>query len=257
MAEFGFPEMSGVAFVAAFCIAALAGLIKGLVGFALPLIMVSGISSFLDPKLAIASLLIPVLLTNAMQVFRNGIALAIDAAREHWRYLLTVCVAIFIAAQGAAAIPSKIFYFVLGVPVVVICLVQLAGVQVTIPKAWRGAAEWIVGALTGIMGGLVGTWGPTTVLYLFAIETPKAKQMVVQGVIYGVGAIVLTVAHLQSGILNAQTSVFSASLVVPAIVGMWVGFQVQDRLDQHKFKTITLYVLILGGLNLIRKGIVG
>jgi hypothetical protein len=44
-----------------------------------------------------------------------------------------------------------------------------------------------VGLIAGALGGLTGTWGPPTVLYLIALETPKAKQLLVQGVVYGSG----------------------------------------------------------------------
>ena len=112
-----------------------------------------------------------------------------------------------------------------------------------------------VGLISGVLGGLAGTWGSTTVLYLLAIGTPKDRQMIVQGVIYGVGSVVLAAAHLRSGILNAQTAPFSAALLPSALAGMWVGFWLQDRMNQELFRRATLVVLVVAGLNLIRKGL--
>jgi len=241
----------------AMAIAALAGMVKGAIGFALPLIMVSGLSSVMDPKFALAGILFAVVITNVLQTFRNGLGPAIEAGSDCWRYLLIVCLMIFLTAQLVAIIPSRMFYFFLGVPVVMISVIQLAGVRLTIPLHRRRAAEWIIGGLSGIMGGLAGTWGPTTVLYLLAIDTPKARQMVMQGVIYGVGSITLFLAHLRSGILNAETAPFSVALLPAALVGMWIGFQIQDRMDQDKFRRATLFVLVIGGLNLLRKGVIG
>ena len=45
------------------------------------------------------------------------------------------------------------------------------------------------------------------------------------------------------------------ALVIPASIGMIVGFYVQDRLDQEKFRYLTLIVLVVAGLNLIRRGL--
>jgi uncharacterized membrane protein YfcA len=90
-----------------------------------------------------------------------------------------------------------------------------------------------------------------------AIDTPKARQMVVQGVIYGLGSVVLLAAHLRSGILNGETIWFSVALLPPALVGMLVGFRLQDRMDQRLFRRATLVVLAVAGANLIRKGIAG
>ena len=69
--------------------------------------------------------------------------------------------------------------------------------------------------------------------------------MRVQGVIYGLGAVALTLAHLGSGILRAETIPFSASLILPALAGLWVGFRLQSRIDQATFRKATLLVLLI------------
>lgn len=238
-------------------VASCAGVVKGMVGFAMPLILVSGMSTFIDPKLALGALILPTVATNLRQTLRQGLPQALDAIREFWRYLLIVCVMIFITAQGVAAIPSRVFFGVLGVPVLGLSLMQLAGLRLSIPAERRVVSQWLFGGVSGIFGGIAGTWGPLTVLYLLAIEVPKQRQMVVQGVIYGIGSLVLFAAHLQSGLLNTQTAPFSALLVIPALLGMQIGFRLQDRMDQDRFRQITLILLVVAGLNLIRRAVLG
>lgn len=236
-------------------VALIAGVVKGATGFAMPLIIVSGVSSLTDPKLAIAALLLPTVISNTLQTFRTGVGPAITAIREFWRFLLVVCVFIFLSAQLVPYISSKVFYLVLGIPVVLLSTVQLLGVTFTVQPENRKRAEWILGTLSGVLGGFAGTWGPTTVLYLLAINTPKAKQMIVQGVVYGLGSVALISAHLQSGVLNKETAPFSLALLPLAMIGLWIGFRIQDRLDQNLFRRATLIVLVLAGLNLVRKGL--
>ncbi len=248
-------NLAPVTLVLAVLITLFGGIVKGAIGFAMPLIMVSGLSILLDPKIAIAAIIIPILFSNGLQVFRAGPREALLAIREYWRYLLMVCTAIFTAAQLVPSIPTHVFYFVIGIPVVLLSVVQLFGVRLTIPERNRTWAEWLVGGASGVLGGLAGTWGPMTVLYLMAVDTPKAKQIVVQGVVYGLGAAILLLAHLTSGILNATTGPLSWMLLLPAVVGMWFGFQIQDRLDQRRFRQLTLVVLIVAGVNLIVRGL--
>ena len=248
-------SIPATALMLALLITLLAGVVKGAIGFAMPLIMVSGISSVLDPKLAIAAIIIPIVVSNGLQAFREGLDLIWHALREYGRYVLIVCVMIFLAAQWVPSIPSSLFYIVLDVPVVILSLMQLAGVRFHIPPRHRAWADWLIGTLSGALGGLAGTWGPTTVLYLLAVDTPKRLQMVVQGVVYGLGSVTLLFAHLKSGILNAQTLPLSFAMLPAALVGMWLGFKVQDRLDQARFRRITLIVLTVAGLNLLRKGL--
>jgi uncharacterized membrane protein YfcA len=244
-------------FIAACGVTLVAGFVKGSIGFAMPLIMISGLSLFLDPLVAVAGIILPIVMSNLLQVMRYPWSQAGEALREYWRYILIVCVMIVVVAQFVTAIPTQTFYLVLGVPVVVLSLIQLLGVRFHIAPAWRRASEWGVGLLAGGIGGLTGTWGPPTVLYLIALETPKAKQMLVQGVVYGLGSVSLLAGHVQSGVLNAVTLPWSAALLIPAFLGMQVGFRMSDRLNPEMFRKLTLIVLVVAGANLVRRGLMG
>jgi uncharacterized membrane protein YfcA len=245
------------AFAAATLVTFAAGFVKGAVGFAMPLVMISGLGLFLEPRLAIAGIILPILMSNGLQVMRFGLTEAKSAIAEYWRYVVIVCVMILFVAQFVTHIPTQIMYLVLGLPVVLLSLIQLTGVRFHIPPSRRRLAEWGVGALAGGLGGLTGTWGPPTVLYLVALETPKARQMLVQGVVYGLGSVSLLLGHLHSGVLNAETVGLSAVLMIPAYLGMQVGFWLGDRLDPDVFRNATLVVLVVAGANLVRRGIFG
>jgi uncharacterized membrane protein YfcA len=250
-------DLTTITLFLALLIALTAGIVKGAVGFAMPLIIMSGLSSLMDPKFALAAIIIPIVVSNLLQTFRQGIAPALDAIKEHWRYVLIVCVMIFVFAQLVPHIPSRTFYFVLGFPVVILAAIQLLGVSFTIKPNQKSWAEPLIAIISGAFGGLAGTWGPTTVLYLLAINTPKAKQVIIQGVVFGMGSFTILGAHIQSGILNAYTAPLSMMLLPIALFGMWIGFKIQDRLDQARFKQITLFVLVIAGLNLLRRGFFG
>ena len=56
--------MSLGAFALAVTITFFGGFVKGVVGFALPLIMISGLSTFLDPQLALAGIILPIVAAN-------------------------------------------------------------------------------------------------------------------------------------------------------------------------------------------------
>lgn len=240
-----------------FLVTFLAGYVKGAVGFAMPMIMISGLGSIIDPKLAIAGLILPTLATNTVQAFRHGYRAAIAVAKAHWRYLSLLLIMIIASSQLVAIVPVKTLFLIIGIPVVALALIQLLSVRLTIPPNRRGLGEWIAGGSAGFLGGLSGVWGPPTVLYLTALNTPKLEQLRLQGVAYGLGALVLLLAHVQSGIFNRETAPFSAYLLGPAILGLLLGFRTSDALNQTLFRRATLIVLILAGLNLVRRGLSG
>ncbi len=235
-------------------IAFLAGWIKGMVGFAMPMILVSGLSMFLPPDVALAGLILPTLVTNSVQALREGPSAALSSIRQFKVFLAVGLVFLLAGAQLVSLVPTSAFLLMIGAPVTVFALIQVLGVRLTLTNR-SAKIEAGIGAVAGFVGGMSGVWGPPTVMYLTALNTSKLDQLRVQGVIYGLGAVALTVAHLGSGILRAETVPFSAFLIVPALLGMWVGLQLQSRIDQASFRKVTLLVLLVAGLNLLRRSL--
>ena len=243
--------------IGAVLLSVLGGLIKGLTGFAMPMVLVSGLGSFLSAELALAGMILPTLVTNLWQALRQGLGEAWRSACNHWRFLATSLIFIAICAQVVTHISSELLFLTLGLAVTLFASLQLAGWQPPVTATNRRAAEIGGGAFAGIFGGLAGIWGPPTVMYLTALDTPKTEHVRIQGVVYGTGAIALTLAHLRSGILSGDGLNLSVALVIPAIVGLAAGFAIQDRLNQDRFRWVVLIVLIVGGLNLIRRALLG
>lgn len=250
-----FPFLTPFTMLCALGIAAFAGFVKGVVGFAQPLVIISGLTLFLSPELALAGLIVPTLIGNVVQSLRQGAAAAWDSARMFRLFLLTGGITLVLSAQLVRVVPERWMLLIIGVPVVAFVLLQLSGMRLRVRPDNR-VAEATVGAFAGITGGLMGVWGPPTVTYLTARNTPKADQMRVQGVIYGAGSVALMGAHLGSGVLRAETLPFSIIMILPALLGMWIGGLVSDRIDQTAFRRATLVVLLLAGANLIRRALV-
>lgn len=252
-----FPGIDSAAvFALVFGVAFVAGIVKGAVGFAMPMILISGLTLVLPPQVALAALILPTFVTNGWQSLRQGVRTALATVIKFRVFLLCGLVFLVFSAQLVPNLNQRILLAAIGGPVTVFAALQLAG--------WRphlagrsNRAEIFVGGFAGFIGGLSGVWGPPTVAYLTAIDTPKQEQMRAQGVIYGLGAVALFGAHIQSGVLRAETVPLSLALIPPALVGMWIGFKVQDRFDQAAFRKATLAVLFIAGLNLLRRAILG
>lgn len=247
------PEILGFAVL----VALLAGIVKGMVGFAMPMIMISLLGSFVAPDVALAGLILPTLVTNGMQALRQGWGQAWASIKRFRLFMLIGLVAMLVSAQLVRILPQETLLLMIGLPVVLFCALQLIGVQLRLPARGRNWIESAIGGFAGFIGGFSGVWGPPTVMYLTALETPKAEQMRVQGVIYGLGAVALFGAHVGSGVMRAETLPFSVAMVVPAVLGTWIGFQIQDRIDQRAFRKSTLAILLIAGLNLVRRGLMG
>ncbi|MFC7703118.1 sulfite exporter TauE/SafE family protein [Plastorhodobacter daqingensis] len=243
------------AFWLAVAVTLFGGFVKGAVGFAMPMIMISGFGSFMPAELALAALILPTLVTNISQAFRQGPAAAWHSVVAYRRMIAMIALFIIVSAQFVLMIPAAAMYMILGVPIVLFAVTQLMGRNLRFRVEHRARAEYMTGIIGGLYGGISGVWGPPVLVYLISIGAEKAETVRVQGVIFLIGAVVLLLAHLQSGVMNAVTVPFSALLVVPGMLGLWLGYGVQDRLDALRFRRWTLVVLALTGLNLIRRAL--
>lgn len=232
-----------------------ASFVKGAVGFGMPMLMISGLASLLPAHEALAALILPTLVTNLFQAFRQGVGPALASLRDWWRLIATVCLFIAFSSQLVLAIPQAALLASLGVPVAGFAVMQLAGWELRFPVHHRARAEVVAGAIGGFYGGLSGVWGPPTIALLVSLGVEKRESVRVQGVVYLIGAVMLFAGHLRSGVLNAGTLPLTAALVLPALGGLWLGFRMHDRLDAARFRRWTLIVLALAGLNLVRRAL--
>lgn len=237
----------------AIAVGVLAGFIKGVVGFAMPMVMISGLSTIVTPELALAGLILPTLVTNGMQALRQGPAAAWGSVKRFRLFLIVGAVMLLLTAQLVTVISVGLLLAIIGGPIALFALAQIAGWSGTLPFGPSRRFEVGIAAFAGAIGGVSGIWGPPTVAYLTALGTEKREQMRVQGVIYGLGAVGLFAAHIGSGVLNGATVWLSLAMIPPAILGMLLGSAVQDRIDQRAFRRATLWVLLIAGLNLLRR----
>lgn len=234
-----------------------AGFVKGAVGFALPMIMISALGSILPAETALAALILPTLFSNLFQSLRGGWRLAWAVVRRFRVFLVMMLVFLASAAQLVTLVPQTVLLLLIGVPIVAFALTQLMGWRFQLRPETRVRDELVFGSVAGFIGGMSGVWGPPLVAYLVAIDEEKRETIRVQGVVFGLGAVMLTAAHLRSGVLDAATLPLSAAAVVPVLAGLWIGTRLHDRMPQKTFRRAMLVVLILAGLNLVRRALTG
>lgn len=232
-----------------------AGFLKGVIGFAMPIIMMSAFSSFLPATTALGLMILPTLTTNIKQATRQGVGPALESTSRYRWHIAMVVIFMFASAPFASAIPERVMFLALGIPIAIFALWQLSGRPMALPIHHQRRAEIISGVIGGLYGGISGIWGPPLIVYLLSVGASKLDQIRTQGVVFLIGGIVLFLAHLNSGILNANTLPLSAMMMVPAFLGMQLGLYLQDRMDLVQFRRWTLIMLVLTSANLIRRAI--
>lgn len=233
----------------------LGGYVKGVTGFALPLVAVSATASFLDAQTAVALVILPVLLANLRQALRQGIGPLLETARRFWLTQALLVAMIILSARLLPGLDDQVFFLVLGVAITSFAMIQLAGWRPRISP--EGERPWgaLAGVISGFYGGLSGIWGPPMIFYFSALGMQIREQTRATGLCFALGAIALTPSHILTGVLNRNTALLSLAMIPAALAGQWVGQKVQDRMDLAVFQRWTLIVLALSGANLLRRGL--
>ncbi|MGB0960073.1 MAG: sulfite exporter TauE/SafE family protein [Halocynthiibacter sp.] len=248
-------ELQLMAWVLAVAITLFASFVKGVTGFAMPLIMMSLMGAFLPYETVLAMLIVPTVATNMAQSLRQGPAAMWETMKDYKIALVVFAITVMVSAQFVNIIPKPILWGILGAAITLFCITQLLGIPLKIEAHNRTIPEIILGIVAGFFGGISGIWGPPIVAMTLSLHLEKKEAGRVQGVVFFVGAVFLILAHLRSGILNVSTVQMSALMTIPAFIGMMVGFRVQDKLSPAKFRKVTMVILLLAGLNLLRRAV--
>lgn len=228
---------------------------KGVTGFALPILMITIMANFLPLDLVLASIIVPTFVSNLWQALQDGVPKALQSTRLRAKFLIVMVIVIFIVANVARNFAADDLLLVVGIIILGVSLLQLSGVRFWIPPRYRNIAEIGVGMIAGGLGGISGTWGPPTVLYLMAIDTEKREQIRSCGIIFGIGAAALWLAHTRTGFMTREALIFSTILLIPMAMGLTLGRQFVDKLPGTTFRKIVLVVLALVALNIIRRSL--
>lgn len=232
-----------------------AGAVKGAVGLGLPTIAIGFMTLFIDPRAAIAYFMFPMLMTNAWQVFRQG-----EVLRTFWRYLpfssalaIFVILTVFLSKDA----PDRLLFAVLGAVILAFVATQKIRFLPQLSDKFDVFGQLSMGFLAGILGGLVGIWAPPMVVYLSARQTEKDEFVRASGLIILMGSVPLALGYMWTGLLDAQTSIWSLLLVIPTIFGFAIGERLRQKLSEAAFKSLLLWVFFFMGLNLLRRAVMG
>jgi uncharacterized membrane protein YfcA len=228
----------------------LAGVVKGVVGLGLPTVSMALLALMMPPAEAAMLMIVPTLVTNAWQI--QPWATLVPLVRRIGPLLFGVCVGtgagawIFGAPAGAWASVA------LGVSLIVYAVWSLAGVKFRVPPAaepWLGP---LVGAVTGVMAAATGVFVVPAVPYLQALGLQRDTLIQAMGVFFSVSTLALAAglffnaSHPPGGALG-----MSLVMLVPALVGMWGGQMLRERLSPERFRTCFLGSLVALGAHMI------
>ncbi len=232
-----------------------AGTIKGTIGIGLPTIILGLLSQILDPRFAIAMLLIPALVSNSWQVYRSKIK--IDKLLRLWPFALPMMIGIWIFSRFAQLIPANLSLALIGIAIILFVLTTWFSRFPPIPKRLDRLFQVTFGSIAGVMGGLTAIWAPPMVIYLLAARISKDELVGSMGILLVLGLLPLIIGYWQNGLFSQSVMLASAIMTIAVVTGFTLGEALRKRLDTEQFRNILLLFFLLMGANLLRRGLLG
>jgi len=237
----------------AFAAFAIGGTVKGMLGFGMPLTTMSLLAIFVDVPTAVALNALPVLIGNLFQANRGG--LLATTVRRFWPMLITLAAGTWAGATLIVVLDPQWLLGVLGVIVVSFCLINHLRPGLRIPHRAERPVGVAIGLVAGVMGGVSTINGPPLIMYLTSLRLDREAFVAALGTFFLMGGVLITLAFVGRGVLDATTAPWSLACVPPVLAGMWLGRRLGRRIEQERFRRMVLIVLFVLGLNLLRRAI--
>ena len=226
------------------------GLVKGTLGFGMPMVALPIIAFIIPPTTAMILLCAPIFLTNFLQIkFKQGVS--------SYRFLpmfLSLIIGLIIGARLILEINVNTITQIIAVSIIFAALVNCFGIKIkNINKNHENTITSLIGFGSGILGGLSTFYGPPMLAYLVAVDLPKEKFVRTVSTMYFIGSFPLYGSLIYYGFATEEDLIFSLILIIPAFIAQQVGTKIRDEFNQKQFRICILITLIILGFSLLVK----
>ena len=244
-------EIGSGALALGFVVFVFGGLVKGTLGVGLPLVAVPLMSLAIPATQAMALVMMPVLVSNLWQAFEGG--LSWQGLRRFAPLIGALLVTTALTVPLTLNLPEATLRSLLAG--IVLLAVVLMALPLRLSVAPRFERWWslVVGALSGVMGGVSTLTGPIIITYLVALRLPRDVFVGVISIIYLAGAVPLYGLMAAHGRISGIDALLSAAALVPMACGLLIGRRVRSHLSELWFRRLRLiFLVVVAGMLLLR-----
>ena len=228
-----------------------AGLVKGTLGLGLPIVVIAILTATIGLQSAIGLILLPSIVMNIWQALVGGHF--VELLRRLWTLILMTVAGVWVGVQVLAAANVALLTSLLAVVLILYSTWSLSRAQIRPPGRWEGVLSPVVGFLAGAMFGMVGNFMVPGVIYHQALDLGRDRLVQALGMSYVVISVAMLAFMSRFALIDGATLLVSAAAMVPGMIGMAIGRQLRQFLNEAQFRTLFFLGLIaVGGYMLVR-----
>jgi uncharacterized membrane protein YfcA len=231
------------------------GLSKGAIGLGLPPIATPIIAMVTDVPTAVALMAVPIMIANGWQAVSSG--LIISSARRFRVVLIAIPPGVVIGGTILSLGDPELLFGVLGVIIAVFAALSLLRPGLRLPEGMESKLSVPVGLAAGLLGGLSSLFAPVLAAFMLSLRLKPDEFVSGIGLMFFTGGVTLTLVTAGFGTLSAQGWLAALLAIVPVLLGQIAGQALRRHINPETFRRIVLGVLLLIGLNLLRRAVIG
>ena len=229
----------------------LGGLVKGTIGVGLPTVTLTLLSFFFDIKDSISFILIPVILTNLVQMLDGKELKSIFQQTKF--FLVTSVVFVIPGFLVLRAINSNTILLILASLLVLNSCLVLFNKIITIKRHTSFQTQFWIGALTGITTGVTSIYTMPFIFLIQSLKFNKEKLIQLMGLSFFLYSLTQFTLFYSFSMINEKVLLFSSVACVPIIFGVISGKYLRKVLSEQAFKLLFNYMLLISGIIIIIK----
>jgi uncharacterized membrane protein YfcA len=232
------------------CVAlSLGGFVKGVSAFGLPTIAVPIIFFFISLPAAVAIIVIPMVITNLVQMIISGQIK--QTIKQHWRLFLPLYITLPVGVFMLASLDTFYLLIAVGILLILISVLELSGISFAFLSRKEKLYGPLIGAAAGIIGGITTLFGTLPVFFFISLGLEKEKFVAAVSVLLFTGSVVHMLSLHSMNFLKPTELSYSLLGLLPLFAGMWAGTKVRHKINQDTFKFIVLILVGLIGITMI------
>lgn len=231
------------------------GFSKGATGIGLPPIATPIIAMVTDVPTAVGLMAVPIVISNGWQAVAGGLLVA--SARRFRTVLIAIPPGVVIGGTVLSFGDPDLLFMLLGIIVSAFAALSLFRPGLHLPEGMEARLAIPVGLAAGIIGGISSLFVPVLASFLLSMRLKPEEFVSGLGLLFFTGGVTLALVTAGFGLLTAEGWIASLFAIVPVILGQIAGRAVRRHIDAETFRKIVLAVLLLIGLNLLRRAIMG
>jgi uncharacterized membrane protein YfcA len=232
-----------------------AGVVKGAVGFGLPMIATPVLTHFGGARTAVVAMSLVNLMSMLMVVGRaRGVSLSAYLGLLAPLIIASV-LGIIVGSQLLSVLNQAVLSGLVGTTAVLFALLSAARLQPKVPPERRALVGVIVGFGAGLLGGTTSVFATPIVIYFQTLDLPKRAFLVLLNLVLAIATAVQILSYASLGLYTPEVLRITALAAVCTGCGVLFGLRIQQRINERAFNLAVMSVIFVVGMGLIVRAV--